>query len=74
MDLSMFDLSGKVAAITGAAAGIGFGIAKGLADAGATVVVADLNAEKGKVALTELGASARFSALMSVGRRMSSAD
>ncbi|MEZ5832435.1 MAG: glucose 1-dehydrogenase [Dongiaceae bacterium] len=60
MDLSMFDLSGKVAAITGGATGIGFGIAKGLAHAGATIAVADLNAEKGKAATTELGANARF--------------
>jgi len=60
MDLSMFDLSGKVAAITGAAAGIGLGIAKGLAAAGATIAIADRNTGKGQAALLEIGASARF--------------
>ena len=42
---SFFDLSGQTALVTGAARGIGAGIAARLARAGAAVAVADLNAE-----------------------------
>jgi 3-oxoacyl-[acyl-carrier protein] reductase len=38
-----FDLSGQTAIVTGGATGIGEAISKRLADAGATVVIADLN-------------------------------
>ena len=43
--MSMFDLTGKVALVTGASYGIGFAIAKGMADAGAKVVFNDINQE-----------------------------
>ncbi len=43
MDSGFFDLSGQTAVITGAARGIGAGIARRLARAGASVVVADRN-------------------------------
>ncbi len=42
---NVFDLTGKVALITGASYGIGFGIATALADAGATIVFNDIKQE-----------------------------
>ena len=47
-------LDGKVAVITGAASGIGHAIAKHYLEAGARVVIADLNAEGAKKAAREL--------------------
>jgi NAD(P)-dependent dehydrogenase (short-subunit alcohol dehydrogenase family) len=41
----MMDLSGKTAIVTGAASGIGLGIATALAEAGANVVMADIQKE-----------------------------
>src|SRR5579864_1471392 len=51
-----FDLSGRVALVTGGNGGIGLGIARGLAKAGATVVIAGRNAEKNAEALAALQA------------------
>jgi len=59
----MFDLSGKSAFVTGAASGIGEAIAHALADAGAYVFVADLNAEAGEdvaAKMNESGKHAEF--------------
>ncbi|MDF2467473.1 MAG: 2-deoxy-D-gluconate 3-dehydrogenase [Ramlibacter sp.] len=50
----MFDLTGKVAVVTGGNGGIGLGMASGLARAGATVVLAGRNAEKSSQAVAEL--------------------
>ncbi len=38
-DLDLFDLSGRIALVTGSSQGIGFALAKGLAKAGATLVL-----------------------------------
>ncbi len=59
--LKKFSLEGKVALITGASYGIGFGIAKAYAEAGATIVFNDINQElvdKGLAAYNELGIKA----------------
>src|SRR3954453_10148346 len=44
--MTLFDLNGRVAVITGGNAGIGLGIAQGLAAAGAAIVVAGRRAER----------------------------
>ena len=54
----MFELSGKVAIVTGGNGGIGLGMARGLAGAGARVVIAGRNREKSASAREELGAGA----------------
>ena len=41
----MRDITGKTAIVTGAASGIGLGIARALATAGANIVLADLRPE-----------------------------
>ena len=41
--MTMFDLTGKTALVTGASGGIGLALGKGFVDAGANVVAADLN-------------------------------
>ncbi len=51
---NMFDLSGKVAIVTGGNGGIGFGMARGLARAGASIAVVGRNAEKSARAVQEL--------------------
>lgn len=42
--MELFDLTGKKAIVTGAARGLGYGIAKGLYEAGADIVLVDLSA------------------------------
>ena len=58
----MFSLKGKIALVTGASYGIGFAIAKGLAEAGARIVFNDINEElvnKGLEAYKEIGIEAK---------------
>ena len=49
------EISGSSAIVTGGASGIGEACARALAAKGATVVIADLNAEKGEALAKELG-------------------
>jgi 2-deoxy-D-gluconate 3-dehydrogenase len=61
---NLFDLKGKVAFVTGGNGGIGLGMAKGMAAAGASVIVAGRNKAKAEKAIKELqalGAKAEFS-------------
>ena len=53
--MDLFDLHGKVAIVTGGNGGIGLGIARGLAEAGADIAVAARNAEKTRAAVEQLG-------------------
>ena len=61
MRTGLFDLGGKVAIVTGGNGGIGLGMARGLAEAGAAVAIVGRNEAKSITAVTELkqrGASA----------------
>src|SRR6187399_2120037 len=55
--MDSFDLSGRVAIVTGGNGGIGLGMAEGLATAGATVVLAGRNAAKGATAVKQITAA-----------------
>ena len=53
-------LAGKVAIVTGGASGLGRGIVQGFVDAGAEVIIADLNDRDGQQLADECGSRARF--------------
>jgi 2-dehydro-3-deoxy-D-gluconate 5-dehydrogenase len=54
---SAFDLTGRVAIVTGGNGGIGLGMARGLADAGASLLIAARNPAKSAAAEAELRAA-----------------
>jgi 2-dehydro-3-deoxy-D-gluconate 5-dehydrogenase len=61
--MTLFDLGGKVAFVTGGNGGIGLGMAKGLASAGASIAIGARNKDKGRSAvdaLTATGGRAEF--------------
>ncbi|MGA9275478.1 SDR family NAD(P)-dependent oxidoreductase [Ilumatobacter sp.] len=55
---ALLDLSGKVAVVTGSATGIGEGIARTLADAGADVIVADIDTDGAGRVADDIGGAA----------------
>ncbi len=62
--MKLFDLNGKSAIVTGGNGGIGLGLARGLAQAGASIAVAGRNAEKNAAAVKELqGLGAKAAAI-----------
>ena len=60
----LFDLSGRVAIVTGGNGGIGLGMAQGLAAAGAAVVIAARNRAKSEAAVAALESSGARSAFI----------
>ena len=61
MSQSLFDLSGRVAVVTGGTTGIGHAIALGLAEAGADVVPSSRRTEQVEKAAAEIEALGRRS-------------
>lgn len=64
--MTLFDLTGRVAIVTGGNGGIGLGMARGLAGAGASIVIAARDQAKGEAAVAELSQLGIRTAFVSV--------
>lgn len=62
--MNLFDLTGKVAVVTGGNGGIGLGIARGLAAAGASLVIVGRNDSKSQAAARSIEESAKVQTLV----------
>ena len=71
--MALQGLTGKVAVVTGAASGIGAGVARRLAEEGASVVLVDRDGEAAQELAGALGGDALASPPTSRGRRTSRA-
>jgi 2-deoxy-D-gluconate 3-dehydrogenase len=67
--MKLFSLNGRVAIVTGGNGGIGLGLARGLAQAGASIAVAGRNAAKSAAAVKELEALGAKAAAIEVDVR-----
>jgi 2-dehydro-3-deoxy-D-gluconate 5-dehydrogenase len=64
--MALFDLKGRVAVVTGGNGGIGLGMARGLAQAGAAIAIAARNVRKAEAAAAELAKLGAKTAVLAV--------